>query len=454
MDVRITVETVFENGETRKHELGIWSRSSRQTSGEAIGLLLEDGRSILARMQNVIVQDQLEEVAGTCRKCPGCNQVRRIHDYRTRKLDTMFGRLDVRAPRIKLCACQADAAGRIGSPLSPLSYFLPGRATPEFQRLQADLASRHSFREAARLMNLFLPCQVQSHVTTRNRLGYVAEKLEPSFACNRSMAAEPSQKAVPVNVFLDGAHIRCRPEYQKRHLDVVVGRIETTNGSRRFGFVGSAAPSPSRQIREDLSAIGWRSGDPITVFSDGEAALVNYVRHAVEQPVTHILDWWHISMRIKHIQNATIGLTNATWGRNEADTLPDLAERIRWLTWHGKLSQSLAAVQKLKHASDRLEDASRSEIGNSIRKLRARCDALATYLRNNAGSIPSYAKRYNAGLPISSSRAEGCVDDIANTRMGKRRRMRWSPKGAHRVALTRAAVLDGRLKVSHRQNAA
>ncbi len=128
-------------------------------------------------------------------------------------------------------------------------------------------------------MNLFLQCQVQSHVTTRNRLGYVAEKLVPSFVSNRSMASEPSQKAVPVNVFLEGAHIRCRPEYQKWHLDVVVGRVETTNGSRRFGFVGSAVPSPSWQIGEGLSTIGLRSGDPIIVFSNGEAALVNYVRY-------------------------------------------------------------------------------------------------------------------------------------------------------------------------------
>ena len=34
----------------------------------------------------------------------------------------------------------------------------------------------------------------------------------------------------------------------------------------------------------------------------------------------------------------------------------------------------------------------------------------------------------------------------ANARMGKKQRMRWSPTGAHRVALVRAAVLDGRLK--------
>jgi len=149
MDVRITIETVFEDGKPRKHELGTWPRPSQLISGDAIGLLLEHGRSILANMRKVIIQDQVEELAVTCRKCHGCSQVRRIHDYRTGKLDTIFGRLTVRAPRIKLCACQADTVGRIGSPLFPLSYFLPNRATPEFHRLQTDLALHHSFREAA-----------------------------------------------------------------------------------------------------------------------------------------------------------------------------------------------------------------------------------------------------------------------------------------------------------------
>ena len=50
------------------------------------------------------------------------------------------------------------------------------------------------------------------------------------------------------------------------------------------------------------------------------------------------------------------------------------------------------------------------------------------------------------GLPISTSRAEGCVDEIADAQMAKKQRMRWSPQGAHRVAVVHAAVLDGRLR--------
>jgi len=73
---------------------------------------------------------------------------------------------------------------------------------------------------------------------------------------------------------------------------------------------------------------------------------------------------------------------------------------------------------------------------------------------NNIESLVNYDRRHRSGLPISSSRAEGSVDDIANARMGKRRRMRCSPRGAHRVAVTRAAALYGRLTVATGRRAA
>jgi hypothetical protein len=87
-------------------------------------------------------------------------------------------------------------------------------------------------------------------------------------------------------------------------------------------------------------------------------------------------------------------------------------------------------------------------------RVRARCETLDAYLANKMESLVDYGRRYRSGLPISSSHAEGAVDDVANARMGKHRRMRWSPKGAHRVAVTTADVLDGRLTVSNGNPAA
>lgn len=75
----------------------------------------------------------------------------------------------------------------------------------------------------------------------------------------------------------------------------------------------------------------------------------------------------------------------------------------------------------------------------------ARAMELRTYLEYNRAALVDYGSRRRSGKAISTSRAEGLVNDVANVRMGKKRRMRWSPQGAHRVATVRAAVLDGRL---------
>lgn len=189
------------------------------------------------------------------------------------------------------------------------------------------------------------------------------------------------------------------------------------------------------------------------MISDGEPALPNLVRYAVGGPVRHILDWWHISMRVKHVENAIRGLLQT----KNFPGIPVLfgrpAERLRWYLWHGKVRAATTDLQWLMTDCARLRKDD-PEVRDAAARVRARCRELYTYLANNMDSLTDYGWRYRNGLPISSSRAEGCVDDIGNTRMGKRRRMRWSPKGAHHVAIVRAAVLDGRLTSAYRRTAA
>jgi len=65
------------------------------------------------------------------------------------------------------------------------------------------------------------------------------------------------------------------------------------------------------------------------------------------------------------------------------------------------------------------------------RRLVARCTELHAYIENNEDTLIDYGQRYRAGKPISTSRAEGTVNQLVNARMNKRRQMRWSPRGAH-----------------------
>ena len=452
MDVRTIIETTFENGTTRTRRLGRFSRPFRSTQPEGFGLLLEDAKSMLWQLQQAILLDQIEEISEASRVCPDCSKVRAIHDYRPRALETLFGRFHVKAPRIRRCACNAKSEVALGGPLSPLARFFPDRSTPELQRLQADLGARHSFREAARIMEIFLPCAKQANTSVRNRLGKIAREISDSEYVEPAVSSA-GKSAAPVTVFLDGAHIRSRPEYQKRHLDVVVGKIESAQVSRRFGLVQQAAQSPSRQVRQELQDTGWDGESPVTVISDGEPALPNLVRYAVGGPVRHILDWWHISMRVKHVENAVRGLLHAKNFPGIPVLFERPAERLRWYLWHGKVRAATTDIQWLMTDCARLRKDD-PEVREAAARVQARCRELYTYLAHNMNSLTDYGWRYRNGLPISSSRAEGCVDDIGNTRMGKRRRMRWSPKGAHHVAIVRAAVLDGRLTSAYRRGAA
>ena len=77
-------------------------------------------------------------------------------------------------------------------------------------------------------------------------------------------------------------------------------------------------------------------------------------------------------------------------------------------------------------------------MGAGAKRLVARCTELRSYIENNEGALIDYGQRHRAGKPISTSRAEGTVNQLVSARMNKRQQMRWSPWGAHRVLQVRA----------------
>ena len=90
MDVRITVETTFDNGEKRSHQLDSISRPHRVTCPEGFGLRLEEGKMIVGQLQKAIFCDQIDEITRESRVCPTCSRVRAsmtiAHGFSTRFL--------------------------------------------------------------------------------------------------------------------------------------------------------------------------------------------------------------------------------------------------------------------------------------------------------------------------------------------------------------------------------
>ena len=118
--------------------------------------------------------------------------------------------------------------------------------------------------------------------------------------------------------------------------------------------------------------------------------------------------------------------------------------RLRHLLWNGYYEETCQALDRIVSSTADASLLDGAAVAAKAARLAMHCTELRGYIGNNEGALIDYGQRYRAGQPISTSRAEGTVNHLANARMNKRRQMRWSPQGAHRVLQVRAAVLDGR----------
>ena len=338
--------------------------------------------------------------------------------------------------------------------VSPVCALLTARCTPELERVQAELGARTSFRDGARILESLLPVSPANHESLRIRTHAVALQLE---AVDRQAAAKvmtvsgkPAKAAAaddhrPV-VMLDGAYIRAVPGHQVRNFEAICGKVEHEgHATRRFALVRSVAGQPHALLRAALLHQGWRESEAVTAISDGDPTLPALVRSATSDPVEPILDWFHLSMRVHHVEQVMEGLCAL-----EPPPLVLLdqvqidVERLRHLLWNGHHKKACAALGRIASWAKEAAALNDPAMGAGVKRLVARCKELHAYIENNKDALIDYGQRHKAGKPISTSRAEGTVNQLVSARMNKRKQMRWSPRGAHRVLQVRAAVLDGR----------
>jgi hypothetical protein len=97
----------------------IGPRVLRARSAQRKFLMLEVARTILMRLQAAIVVDQVE---GISRTRPACRTKRRIQDYRTRNVDTLFSRIPERATYLHMPVATRKLPGRQQSTVDPEQF--------------------------------------------------------------------------------------------------------------------------------------------------------------------------------------------------------------------------------------------------------------------------------------------------------------------------------------------
>jgi hypothetical protein len=274
----------------------------------------------------------------------------------------------------------------------------------------------------------------------------VGARLErAALAPSQPPAAAPERDAIALGI--DAGRIRSVRGYQVRSFEAIFAQVGGAEGkSVVFGGVLAEADRQQQQLRGVLHRLGATSSTPVTILSDGAEGPRSLGEAACVGPTRHVLDWFHLAMRVHHVAQAAKGRPADTPGeRANGARLAEAVERIRWRLWHGQVRRALDLIGEALAWLEGVAGAAATAAAKVAPLLRG----LETYVSGQAALIIDHAKARRDGEPISTATTEGAVQWLLHRRMGAHQQMRWSPRGAHRMLKARTAVANGTLAADH-----
>jgi hypothetical protein len=416
-------------------------------------LTLAEGKTILKALQAVVVEQQMTAYLETQRSCAHCGHLQRSKGSHTTQVRTVFGTISVKSPRLYQCPCQPHPT----ETYSPLAALLPEHLTPELLFLETKWAALVSYGITAQLLEDVLPIDdTLAPCTMRGHVFKVAERLEQALGEEQwsfidSCPAEWSHLPIPngpLTVGIDGGYVRAQPK--QGWFEVIAGKslLAFTRGeeseqpvsSKSFAFVQTYDQKPKRRLFEVLQSQGHQLNQQITFLSDG-GDTVRDLQLYLNPHAEHLLDWFHVAMRLTVLQQTAKGLPHQIRDEEQDYPLRDPVirnlERLKWFLWHGNVYKALQVVQSVEMD---LDDAVATSGHATARKLLKTVEEFHIYIKNNGGFIPNYGERYRAGERISTGFVESTVNQVISKRFCKKQQTAWTPRGAHLLLQPHAGV--------------
>ena len=337
----------------------------------------------------------------------------------------------------------------------------------ELMERSARLGSLLPYRKAAEVMAEFLPIKpTESFVTLRRRTLKLGERLDerarerawfepPSTTERRQMELDlPNDPEREFVVSIDTAHVRASRAEAGRNFEIVIARCGRGGRGSRPGRYFTTADTAKRELQsrtlQALQSEGYAGHGEVTVLSDG-AEIMKRLPKALPRPTTHIIDWFHIAMKIQPLQQIADHIVR--WrdaGNSEMAQVDANVRSLKWKLWHGQTDRALDQLETMTSEFAKLR-----ERGNlSATRLLHLAHPLLTYVRSNKGAIINYGARYRSGRRIATALAEfrrefvggtadgqKAADAMVKTRRpssasGSGRRFQWESSGAHHVQAT------------------
>jgi hypothetical protein len=162
-----------------------------------------------------------------------------------------------------------------------------------------------------------------------------------------------------------------------------------------------------------------------------------------------VLDWFHLSMRIRHAAQAAKGWPDASAkDRKVGAGLAETIGRIRWRLWHGQVERGLDLIAETVASLDATAKSASPATSAALKVTRLLVE-LETYVCGQANLIIDYATARRHKEPICTAVTESTVQWLLHRRMNAQQQMRWTPRGAHLMLKVRYAAMNGTLEHDH-----
>ncbi len=440
MKVEIQITIKSDDGQIQEQEQIACLQRGTLTP-EELGMNLAEAKELTHRVQETMVRCQTAEFVKQQSMCPHCGKKRALKGNHEIIYRTLFGKLKVSSPRLYQCSCQ-DTAKRTESPLAEL---LPERTAPELLYLESKWASLMPFQETRGLLREVLPVGEELNAPAiRKNLQRVAERLEEELGEERHMFFDeaPTNSPVPqapLTVGLDGGYLHNYEQKSRQDgwFEVIVGKSVPAQGpAKRFAFVHTYDDKPKRRLFEVLKSQGMNPNQLVTFLSDGGETVRNLPAYLNPQ-AEHLLDWFHITMRLTVMGQTAKGMTGIEAPPLVTQVASEL-ESLKWHLWNGNVRPALEIIEGLKIllAGDDLAEA-RTKLLKALREF-------GRYIAANRDCIPDYGDRFRNDETITTAFVESAVNQVVSQRMVKQ--MRWSQRGAHLLLQVRTRVLNHELR--------
>ncbi len=169
----------------------------------------------------------------------------------------------------------------------------------------------------------------------------------------------------------------------------------------------------------------------ITFLSDGGDTVRNLQLY-LSPLAEHILDWFHVTMRLTVMKQMAVSLS----AQEHLKTLAEDLDSVKWYLWHGNVYRALAVIESIRF------DLDPEAKNNNESKLMGALEEFDQYIKNNSELIPNYSDRYHYGEVITTAFVESTVNELVSKRMVKKQQMRWTQKGAHLLLQVRVKTLN------------